>query len=83
MSAITTVQTDSWQVAAIIAAHNAARDAVVEQRGSMPSSRSQDYTEHFTRIYQALQAAIAGGIPDVLASDTIEPEEDSGIGPRF
>jgi hypothetical protein len=74
MAAITSLQTDSWQVALIIAAHNAA-DAELAAAGSREERRA--YAEAFTRIYQAMVAGLQG------RRSAPERDEDDDTIPTF
>jgi hypothetical protein len=56
MAAITAVQTESWQVALLIAAHNAATEIVAEDRHR---GTAANYAEHFAQLYAAMYDAIA------------------------
>ena len=56
MASITNLQTGDWQVALIVAAHNAARECA-----SQGSGMRSAYTTEFARIYQAMYAAVQGG----------------------
>ena len=61
----------------IVAAHNAAREAVAEDRDR--SGTSEGYAAHFARIYQAIRAAIeADRQPSEPAPD---PRLDAGTEP--
>ncbi len=60
MAAITTVHTESWQVALLIAAHNAATEVVAEERHRGTAAQ---YVEHFTQIYAAMYDAITAKSP--------------------
>ena len=61
---ITTVQTDSRDVALIIAAHNAAAAAIAIPPGSMSGTQpthkeiGEQYPAHFVRIYRDLVKAV-------------------------
>jgi hypothetical protein len=57
MAAITSLQTDSWQVALIVAAHNAAEAELASASGR---GERREYTEAFARMYQAMVAALQG-----------------------
>lgn len=77
MAAITSLQTDSWQVALIIAAHNAAvaEGALVNGAGARP-----DYAETFARMYQAMYAGLQGRR---IAAAGAEDDRDLPVfGPR-
>lgn len=74
MAAITSLQTDSWQVALIIAAHNAA-DAELASASSRGEPR--EYGEAFTRIYQAMVAGLQG------RRAVAERDEDDDTIPTF
>jgi len=57
MAAITSLQTDSWQVALIVAAHNAADAELAAASGR---GERQEYAEAFARIYRAMVAGLQG-----------------------
>ncbi len=57
MAAITSLQTDSWQVALIVAAHNAADAELASASGR---GERQEYAETFARMYQAMVAGLQG-----------------------
>jgi len=73
MAAITSLHTDSWQVALIVAAHNAA-DAELAAAGGRGEQRA--YAEAFARIYRAMVAGLQGRGP------TADRDEDDDI-PNF
>ena len=57
MAAITSLQTDSWQVALIVAAHNAADAELAAASGR---GERQEYAEAFARMYQVMFAGLQG-----------------------
>jgi len=77
MAAITSLQTDNWQVALIIAAHNAADAELASASGR---GERREYTAAFTRIYQAMFAGLQGrrSAPDRDADEDDIPT----FGPR-
>ena len=76
MATIASLQTDDWQVALIVAAHNAAHDATVYQRGR--SGTREDFAEHFARIYQAMYGVLQAENPQQWSQRASDPRLDAG-----
>ena len=55
MAAITTLQTNDWQVALIVAAHNA---ATTEAQHRFSRHGDETYSERFAAIFQGLRQSV-------------------------
>ena len=76
MATIASLQTEDWQVALIVAAHNAAHDATVYQRGR--SGEREEFPVHFERIYQAMYAVLKMEKPQQPSQPVPDPRLTAG-----
>jgi hypothetical protein len=79
MTAITSLQTDNWQVALIIAAHNAATAELVSASGR---GERREYAEVFAQLYQAMVAGLQGRWPGGAGGADKDDDDIPTFGPR-